>query len=296
MAFTSYGNRVYASIKDLPQYTSINNGDKIIVWNESREGAATIDYSDFIIDLEHTSFGTAINELLTFTTTVENFISTVAVDIENLDNKIKSVEEINKKIIGRLETLEYMLGIVYGVGTSDTIKSTFIDSENMGWYDNLVSKFRTSISSTPTANNLITQSKFAYNAAPVGGSAATAAVAISTSDIVDTYKAVTPTVVTQTYDANGNAQVQKSSISYGEPLAEIAMYKLSYNSANGDKKPTSTADGQGTLTISTSLGHNSSVRVVLKYNNATTCKISGYTQLGNFNIDGGTIWKELTVS
>ena len=51
MAFTSYGNKVYASIKDLPQYTSIGNGDKIIIWNESRDGAATIDYADFIIDL-----------------------------------------------------------------------------------------------------------------------------------------------------------------------------------------------------------------------------------------------------
>lgn len=300
MAFTSYGNRVYASIKDLPQYTSINNGDKIIVWNESREGAATIDYSDFIIDLEHTSFGTTINELLTFTTTVESFISTVAVDIENLDNKINAVDEINKKLIGRLETLEYMLGIVYGIKTGDTndavaIKNKFINDDNKGYYNDLIQKIQSSISAAPSAANLISQPKFAYNAAPVGAAAATAAASISTADIVESYKSVTPTVVTQTYDEKGNIEVQKSSISY-EPLPEVAMYTLSYNTGNGDKRPTSTADGQGTLTISTSIGNNSTVTVTLLYYNETYCKINGYTNLGVFNIAGGTIWKSLTVN
>lgn len=217
MAFTSYGNRVYASIKDLPQYTSINNGDKIIVWNESREGAATIDYSDFIIDLEHTSFGTTINELLTFTTTVESFISTVAIDIENLDNKVKALEENNEKLKGRIEALEYMLGIVYGISTGETNEGVFITSnDSKSHYNNLCNKMVQNINDSSVTNStLISQTKFAYNAAPVSGAAATGATSLSTSDIVESYKALSPTVTTTKYDSNENIlEKQTSSISY----------------------------------------------------------------------------------
>ena len=294
MAFTSYGNRVYASIKDLPQYTSINNGDKIIVWNESREGAATIDYSDFIIDLEHTSFGTTINELLSFTTTVESFISTVAVDVENLDNKIASVEKINETLKGRVETLEYLLAIVYGVTPSDNVKKTFLGDET-SYYNSLVEKIRVAITETPTVNNLITQAKFAYNAAPVKAAAATAATSISTTEIVETYKSMAPTVVTQNIDANGKVEVQKSSVSYGGS-GHLAMYTLSYNNANGDKLPTSTTAGQGTLTITTTLDQTVSVTQKLTWVNAQTCLVQGYENVGNFNINGGTIWKEITAN
>ena len=49
MAYSSYGKKVYASIKDLPQYTSIGNGDKIIIWNETRDGAATVDDTAFFV-------------------------------------------------------------------------------------------------------------------------------------------------------------------------------------------------------------------------------------------------------
>ena len=299
MAFTSYGNRVYASIKDLPQYTSINNGDKIIVWNESREGAATIDYSDFIIDLEHTSFGTTINELITFTTTVESFIATVTIDVENLDNKIKTLEESNKNLKLRVEILEYMLGIVYGITPSSETNNTFNKFVTGGGgtvqYDALCNKMIDCITENPSNADLVRQAKFAYNAAPVGGAAATTAASISTADIVESYKSVTPTVVTQTYDEKGNIEIQKSSISY-EPLSEVVMYTLSYNTGNGDKRPTSTTNGQGTLTISTSIGNNSTVTVTLLYHDKDTCKISGYTNLGLFNIAGGTIWKSLTVN
>lgn len=217
MAFTSYGNRVYASIKDLPQYTSINNGDKIIVWNESREGAATIDYSDFIIDLEHTSFGTTINELLTFTTTVESFISTVAIDIENLDNKVKALEENNEKLKGRIEALEYMLGIVYGISTGETNEGVFITSDDSkSHYNNLCNKMVQNINDSSVTNStLISQTKFVYNAAPVSGAAATGVTSLSAGDIVESYKALSPTVTTTKYDSNGNiSEKQTSSISY----------------------------------------------------------------------------------
>ena len=294
MAFTSYGNRVYASIKDLPQYTSINNGDKIIVWNESREGAATIDYSDFIIDLEHTSFGTTINELLTFTTTVESFISTVAVDVENLDNKIASVEKVNETLKGKVETLEYLLAIVYGVTPSDSVKKTFLGDES-SYYNSLVEKIRVPIAETPSVNDLITQAKFAYNAAPVNAAAATTATSISTTEIVETYKSMAPTVVTQNIDANGKVEVQKSSVSYGGS-GHLAMYTLSYKSANGDKQPTSTTAGQGTLTITTTLDQTVSVTQKLTWVNAQKCLVQGYEDVGNFNISGGTIWKEITAN
>jgi hypothetical protein len=215
MAFTSYGNKVYASIKDLPQYTSINNGDKVIVWNESREGAATIDYTDFKIDLEHTTFGTAINELLSFTGSVESFISTVNIDIENINNKINTLEGKTEKLDSRIKVLEYMVGIICGINMADDTRKSFIDNDSaIAQYNTLLTKVQGLIPAN-SISDVIGQAKFKFNAQPVGAAAATDATSISTGDIINSYKSIAPTIETTTTDSAGRVtQIQRSSISY----------------------------------------------------------------------------------
>lgn len=206
MAFVSYGNRVYASIKDLPQYTSINNGDKIIVWNESREGPATVDYSDFIIDLDHTTFSTTINELMTFTSTVQNFVNTVSTDIDNISAKLTTVtDDVNTNIRPRIEVLEYLVAVMMGVprDAADVNKNAFITDPDSQCLSDLLTKICNKISAHPSQTQVLTQPKFVYNAAPVGGAAATGATSISTTDLVATFTSIAPTVTTTNKDASG---------------------------------------------------------------------------------------------
>lgn len=76
MAVTNVGkNRVYASIKDLPENQSILDGDKIIV--DTDTGTCLIDYSNFKIDLEHTTFGQQFYDVVDLATSSANFIEQV---------------------------------------------------------------------------------------------------------------------------------------------------------------------------------------------------------------------------
>jgi len=74
MAITNVGkNRVYASIKDLPENQSIVDGDRIII--DTEEGTCLVDYSNIKIDLDHTTFGTQFSEMVNFTSTVNAFVT-----------------------------------------------------------------------------------------------------------------------------------------------------------------------------------------------------------------------------
>lgn len=76
MAITNVGkNRVYASIKDLPENQSIVDGDKIIVDTDS--GTCLIDYSNFKIDLSHTTFEQQFYDLSDLASSSSAFIEQV---------------------------------------------------------------------------------------------------------------------------------------------------------------------------------------------------------------------------
>lgn len=224
MAFTSYGNKVYASIKDLPQYTSIGNGDKIIIWNESRDGAATIDYADFIIDLEHTSFATTITELINFTSTVNSFISTLSEEFTEIETKVESMEKsLEEEIRERLKTLEFIVAIILGAnsavnnesGIEALQKKFMIDGIQPGtatnvttkWYEGymgIVENYISAYVAGQEDNHILSQTKFMYNMPVTAVPPATGGGdAQGVSDIVAAYKTITPTVTSTTTDGNG---------------------------------------------------------------------------------------------
>lgn len=134
MAYSSSGKKVYVSIKDLPQYTSIGNGDKFIIWNEAREGAATIDYDDFMVDLEHCTFKSTISEIITLASDIQTFISTTAETIESIQDSITNIENtIDNELRNRIKTLEFIVSIMLGSNSFwnsssglDILKTKFI--------------------------------------------------------------------------------------------------------------------------------------------------------------------------
>lgn len=190
MAYSSYGKKIYASIKDLPQYTSIGNGDKVIVWNEARDGAAVVDYADFVIDLDHTTFKSTINQVITLASDIQSFAHTVNEEIEGLQYAVTEIENtINNELKGRIKALEFIIAVILGSnsywlssagldtlrnrflvdGIAEGVEPTEIESENgkvaYKWYNGFMAAVTNYISKmTPGVNSddILLQSKFRY--------------------------------------------------------------------------------------------------------------------------------------
>lgn len=192
MAYSSYGKKVYASIKDLPQYTSIENGDKIVIWNETRDGAAVVDFADFLIDLEHTTFKSTITEVINLASNVQAFSLAVQEEIEGLQNAMSAVEDsINNELRSRIKALEFIVAVILGSNTHwdtiagldglrnkflvegiapiDSAKISEIESEEgknaYKWYNGLMSAvetYITKVNPTAEADHILLQSKFKY--------------------------------------------------------------------------------------------------------------------------------------
>jgi hypothetical protein len=194
MAYSTSGSKVYASIGDLPQYSSIGNGDRIIIWNETREGAATVDFSDFLIDLDHCTFKSTISEVLTLTQDINSFITLTAEEIESLQETVVDISNtINTEIRGRLKALEFIVAVLLGANSYwltksglENLRTKFIqegiepldilsdtagaaeteeEKENLKWYNGLISTIQNFVAKqVPTVNTdeLLLQSKFKY--------------------------------------------------------------------------------------------------------------------------------------
>lgn len=61
MALEKEGSKVYSSITDLPEISSINDGDKILL--QTPTGTALLDFINFIITLDNCSFKTSFNDM-----------------------------------------------------------------------------------------------------------------------------------------------------------------------------------------------------------------------------------------
>jgi hypothetical protein len=192
MAYTTYGKKVYASIQDLPQYTNIINGDKIIIWNETRDGAATVDFADLLIDLEHCTFKSVFTEVITLASDIESFVNTVNEEIENISKTLKATENsINNELRARIKSLEFIVAVMLGANSYwlssaglDNLKSKFIieginpsesvslesaetDEERnaLKWYGGFMSTVQNYISKmSPGINmdDILLQSKYRY--------------------------------------------------------------------------------------------------------------------------------------
>lgn len=194
MAYSTSGSKVYVSIGDLPQYSSIGNGDRVIIWNETREGAATVDFSDFKIDLEHCTFKSTITEMMTLSQDITAFVAQTAEEIENLQESISEINDtINNEIRGRLKALEFIVAVLLGgnsywltksglenlrskfiqegIQPIDTIADTMGSAEtaeeknNLKWYNGLITMITNFVAKqvpTVATDDLLLQSKFKY--------------------------------------------------------------------------------------------------------------------------------------
>lgn len=194
MAYSTSGSKVYMSIADLPQYSSIGNGDKVIIWNETREGAATVDFSDFKIDLEHCTFKSSLTEVITLSQEISSFITLTAEEIAEMQQSLVDINDvINTEIRGRLKALEFIVAVLLGGNSywltksglenlrykfiqegiepieaiADTMGSaeTEEEKENLKWYNGLITAITNFVSKqVPTVgtDDLLLQSKFKY--------------------------------------------------------------------------------------------------------------------------------------
>ena len=104
MAITNVGkNRVYASIKDLPENQSIVDGDRIII--DTEEGTCLVDYSNFKIDLEHTTFGEQFSEMVNYTGAVTSFMT-------QMETEFSTIQEETSNIKAKMEDMENMMDAV----------------------------------------------------------------------------------------------------------------------------------------------------------------------------------------
>lgn len=104
MAITNVGkNRVYASIKDLPENQKLVDGDRIII--DTEEGTCLVDYSNIKIDLNHTTFGDQFSEMVNYTGTVTAFIT-------QMESEFSSVQEETANLKAKMDDMENMMDAV----------------------------------------------------------------------------------------------------------------------------------------------------------------------------------------
>lgn len=213
MAYSTSGSKVYISIADLPQYSSIGNGDRVIIWNETREGAATIDFSDFKIDLEHCTFKATITEMMSLSQEISSFVTLATEEINEIQESLTTINEtINTEIRGRLKALEFIVAVLLGGNSywltksglenlrykfiqegvepieaiADTMGSAETDEEkeNLKWYNGLITAITSFVSKqvpTVSTDDLLLQSKFKYRYSEV----ATEYAAATTTSVYD---------------------------------------------------------------------------------------------------------------
>lgn len=221
MAYTVYGQTVYGSIKDLPQYTSISAGDKIIIWNETREGAALVDFGNFKIDLDNCTFKSTINEMLSLTDSINSFVSEATAEIEELQTSVETINEtINNELRSRIKALEFLVAVILGSNTYwltkaglDTLRNKFIQEgisaievsndsisgaeteeqrENLKWYNGLITTINNYIAKqVPTVNpdDILLQSKwrYRYTEVPEENTETTSTDVYSLKQVIKTY-------------------------------------------------------------------------------------------------------------
>lgn len=117
MASTST-NSLYVNIKELPSINDINNGDFLIV--ETPDGTSIIDYQDFFITLQNTTFESTIDNLQTDTQT----LSSDLIDLENKLSPVYVSTTVNKTLDATNNNQVFI-----STNTSTIVGSTLIDNK-----------------------------------------------------------------------------------------------------------------------------------------------------------------------
>ena len=114
MAITNIGkNRVYASIKDLPENQKIVDGDKIII--DTEEGTCLVDYSNFKIDLSHTTFGQEFSEMVSYTSTVTAFVTQIEEDFTSIQEETSQLRNEMDDMAAMMDCVKLMIKMIMGI-------------------------------------------------------------------------------------------------------------------------------------------------------------------------------------
>lgn len=189
MAYSSAGKQVYTSLNDLPQYSTIGAGDKLLIYNSSDSGPAVVDFGDIVIDIEQCTFKSIMSEMIELASDIQAFVNTASEDIENLQTAVETLQnDVNLELRSRIKVLEYLVAVIIGAnswhtdsglsilydefvikgitGGGDT--SIVAESEEKqhakGWYNALITAITDMISrnSDEDISNILLQSKFDY--------------------------------------------------------------------------------------------------------------------------------------
>ena len=128
MASTS-ANSIYINIKELPVVNDINNGDFLIV--ESPDGTSIIDYQDFFITLQNTTFESTINNLQTDTQTISSDLGSLTTSYNNLVSSLETKISPTFNIVTVNKTFDSASNnqIFVSSNTSTTVGTTTTNNE-----------------------------------------------------------------------------------------------------------------------------------------------------------------------
>lgn len=116
MASTS-ANSLYVNIKELPVINDINNGDFLIV--ETPDGTNIIDYQDFFITLQNTTFESTITNLQTDTQTISGDLATLINTLEDVTSNGSSAALTGDAYPGSPNIVKVINGSSYTLISSD---------------------------------------------------------------------------------------------------------------------------------------------------------------------------------
>ena len=111
-------NSLYVNIKELPSINDINNGDFLIV--ETPDGTSIIDYQDFFITLQNTTFEPTINNLQTDTQT----LSSDLIDLESKLSPVYVTTTTNKTLDSTTNNQVFI-----STNTEAVVGSTLVDNK-----------------------------------------------------------------------------------------------------------------------------------------------------------------------
>lgn len=125
MALVKQGSKVVAKITDLTQESTINDGDRIVFWCNTAGEAATIDYSNFKVDLDHTTFGDTFTQVVNFATTASSWVTTMTDSFNELDSKMNKLNDSNVEINNEIQAIKMLIKMIIGLATfrADNLKN-----------------------------------------------------------------------------------------------------------------------------------------------------------------------------
>ena len=121
--FSNSSNAIAINIKDLPQLNTVQSGDFLII--EAPDGTGIIDFKDFVIDLDQTSFQDTIVSLVNTTVALSAGFNTLSADVYN---------DVEAQIIGNVAVFKNISplsgGATFG-GQSVRLPLNYIEVNNI---------------------------------------------------------------------------------------------------------------------------------------------------------------------